>query len=277
MHPIAFQFGALTVTWYGILVAGGFLVALWAASRRAPYGGLTPESILDLGPWLIIGAIVGARLLYVITFWREQFASQPLTEVFMVWRGGLVFYGGFIGATLGTVLFALVKKIPVWKLGDTVAPSIPLGYAFGRIGCLLNGCCFGSHCTLPWAIHFPPAVGADPGGVHPTQIYDAIWGVLLFVFLARLYRRKSFDGQVFVSFMFGYAALRFLSEFTRGDYPANQLFFGGRLTPAQVVSLGIFAVGAVLWRLLPRPVTAENPAPKPAEKTKPVETANRRP
>lgn len=275
MHPIAFQFGALTITWYGILVASGFLVALWRASRRAPFGGVTPERVLDLGPWLILGAIIGARALYVITFWRTQFANEPLMEIFKIWRGGLVFYGGFIGATLGTVLFAVLKRVPVWKLADIVAPSIPLGYAFGRMGCLLNGCCFGRHCTLPWAIHFPPAVGADAGGVHPTQIYDALWALLLFVVLARLYRRKSFDGQVFAGFLFGYATLRFLSEFTRGDYPADQLFFGGHITPAQIVSLGIFVVAAVLWRLLPRPVPALKPAPEAGDKPKPVETAGR--
>ncbi len=257
MHPVAFQVGALTITWYGIMVAGGFLLALWAASRRAPFGGLTSESMLDLGPWLIIGAIIGARLLYVITFWREQFAGQPFTELFKVWRGGLVFYGGLIGATLGSILFALVRKIPTWKMGDTVAPSIPLGYAFGRIGCLLNGCCYGSACSLPWAIHFPPGVGAAPQGVHPTQIYDVIWGLLLYAWLARLYRRKSFDGQVFVSFLFGYATLRFLSEFMRGDYPPDQLYFGGHITPAQIVSIGIIVVALAVWRLLPRPAPAQ--------------------
>jgi len=261
VHPIAFEFGSFTITWYGILVATGFLVALWAASRRAPYAGLTPETILDLGPWLIVGAIVGARLLYVITFWREQFAGQPFTQIFMVWHGGLVFYGGLIGATLGSILFAVIKKVPIWKMGDTVAPSIPLGYAFGRIGCLLNGCCYGKQCSLPWAIHFPQGHETYPHGVHPTEIYDAIWGLLLFVFLARLYRRKTFDGQVFVTFLFGYAILRFISEFFRGDYPPDQLYFGGHITPAQIVSVGIILVGLVLWRLLPRPAAGTQPGP----------------
>jgi phosphatidylglycerol---prolipoprotein diacylglyceryl transferase len=256
VHPIAFQFGALTVTWYGILVAGGFLVALWAASRRAPYGGLAPETILDLGPWLIIGAIVGARLLYVITFWREQFAGQPFVQVFMVWHGGLVFYGGLIGATVGSILFARVRKIPLWKMGDVVAPSIPLGAAFGRIGCLLNGCCYGKECHLPWAIHFPQAHETYPRGVHPTEIYDALWCLVLYFLLVRLYRKKTFDGQVFLASLFGYATFRLLSEFTRGDYPADQLYFGGHITPAQIISVGIIIVAVVLWRLLPHRITA---------------------
>ena len=266
MHPVAFQFGALTVTWYGILVAAGFLMALLAASRRAPAGGLTQESILDLGPWLIVGAILGARVLYVITFWRDQFADQPFTEWLMVWRGGLVFYGGLIGATLGAILFALVKKIPMWKMGDVVAPSIPLGYAFGRIGCLMNGCCYGKESHLPWAIQLPQSA-VYPQGIHPTQVYDALWGLLLFWVLARLYRRKSFDGQIFVTFLLGYSVLRFLSEFLRGDYPPDQLYFGGHVTSAQIVSVGIFVVSTVIWRLLPRQATGAKSTAGKIEKT----------
>lgn len=267
LHPIAFQFGALTVTWYGILVAGGFLVALWAASRRAPYGGLTPETILDLGPWLIIGAIVGARLLFVTTFWREQFAGQPFAQVFMVWHGGLVFYGGLIGATVGSILFTLRRKIPVWKMGDVVAPSIPLGSAFGRIGCLLNGCCYGKECDLPWAIHFPQPHETYPRGVHPTEIYDALWCLLLYLLLARLYRKKTFDGQVLLASLVGYATFRFLSEFTRGDYPADQLYFGGHITPAQIVSAGIIIIGVVVWRVLPHRIASVPAASSRGEKT----------
>ncbi len=249
------------MTWYGIFVASGFLVGLWAASRRAPVGGLTSESILDLGPWLIIGAIIGARLLYVITFWREQFAGKPFIEIFSVWRGGLVFYGGFIGAVVGSILFALRRKIPMFKMGDVVSPSVPLGYAFGRVGCLLNGCCYGRECHLPWAVHFPQGHETYPHAVHPTEIYDALWGLALYVVLVRLYRRKTFDGQIFTSLLFGYAILRFLSEVLRGDYPPDQLYFNGHITPAQVVSVGMIIVGLILWRLLPRQIAASVPAP----------------
>jgi phosphatidylglycerol:prolipoprotein diacylglycerol transferase len=252
VHPIAFQFGALTITWYGVMVAMAFLIGLWAASRRAPEGGIQAERVLDLGPWLIIGGIVGARLLYVITFWHEQFAGRPLAEVLMVWRGGLVFYGGFIGAALACVLYAGLKKIALWKLADVLAPSIALGAAFGRVGCFLNGCCYGRQCTLPWAVHFPQGHETYPNAVHPTQLYDAALSLTLFAALSWVYRRRKFDGQVFATFLCGYAVFRFLVEIFRGDYPAYQHYLGGWATPAQVVSLGIFAVGIVLWRLLPR-------------------------
>jgi phosphatidylglycerol---prolipoprotein diacylglyceryl transferase len=256
VHPIAFQFGSLTVTWYGIMMAAAFLAGLWTASRRAPLDGMRPETILDLGPWLIFGAIIGARALYVITFWRDQFAGKSFSELFMVWHGGLVFYGGLIGACLSCLLYAKVKSVRVWKMADALAPSIALGYVFGRIGCLMNGCCYGRECHLLWAIHFPQGHETYPRGVHPTQIYDSLLNLGFYLGLAWLYRRKRFDGQVFAVYAIGYALLRFLVELFRGDYPVEQHYLGGWATPAQVVSIPIFIAGLVLWWVLPRPTEA---------------------
>ena len=162
----------------------------WFA-RRHP-----AEKILDVGPWLIVGAIVGARALYAATYWdalvqEPLFPRAPWTEIFMVQRGGLVYYGGLIGATLAGILYAWIKQLPLWKLADILAPSIALGYVFGRIGCLLNGCCYGRICNLPWAIHFPRGHETYPNGVHPTELYDALLNLLLYAALAWLYRRKN--------------------------------------------------------------------------------------
>ncbi len=245
-------------------MAVAFLGALWMASRRAPEDGIHADRILDLGPWLIIGGIIGARLLYVLTFWREQFAGKPLAELFTVWHGGLVFYGGFIGATAAAILFARIKKVPMWKMGDVVAPSIALGYAIGRIGCLFNGCCYGRECHLPWAIHFPPGHETYPHGVHPTQLYDAFLGIFFSALLVRLFRHKRFDGQVFTVFLIGYCVLRSFVEIFRGDYPANQRLFGALITPAQVVSAAVLVAGVVLYRILPRPGAGNTPHPQPA-------------
>jgi phosphatidylglycerol:prolipoprotein diacylglycerol transferase len=250
VHPIAFQLGSLTITWYGVMVATAFLVGLWTASRRAVSSGISSEKILDLGPWLIVGTIVGARALYVLSYWREQFAGHSMTEIFMVWKGGLVYYGGFVGATLAGVLYARIKALPLWKLADVVAPSIALGSVFGRIGCLLNGCCYGRECNLPWAIHFPPGHQTYPHGVHPTQVYDSFLNLLLYVGLAWLYRHKKFDGEVFASYLIGYALFRSLVEMFRGDYP--QYYLGGWATPAHLVSIGILVAGVVLWMVLPK-------------------------
>ena len=256
MHKIALQFGNFTITWYGVFVASGFLFGLWTASRRALRENIAPEKIIDLGPWLLVGAIVGARFLYVVSYWRESFAGKDWWEIFMVHHGGLVFYGGLIGGSLGCVFYAWRKKIPLWKLGDVLAPSIPLGYFFGRFGCLMNGCCYGKACSLPWAITFPEGHETHPLGlpaipVHPTQIYDSLLNLGLFAALVWLHRRKKFDGQIFATYLMCYAVTRSLVEMFRGDYTAMHYFAG--LTPAQMVSIGIFLAGLILFFVLPLP------------------------
>jgi phosphatidylglycerol:prolipoprotein diacylglycerol transferase len=257
VHPIAFQFGPFTVHWYGVMMALAFSAGLWTASRRGRRDNIAPEKIIDLGPWLIVGTIVGARALYVITFWNDQFAGRPIAEIFKVWRGGLVFYGGLLGATLAGVLYVRLKKLPLWKVADIVSPSIALGYVFGRIGCLLNGCCYGRECHLPWAIRFPEGHETHPLGmpatpVHPTEIYDSLLNLGLYAGLAWLYRRKKFDGQVFSAYLVCYALLRSFVEMFRGDYPQYQHYLGGWATPAQLVSIGILAAGLLLLWMLPR-------------------------
>jgi phosphatidylglycerol:prolipoprotein diacylglycerol transferase len=246
------------------MVALAFLLGLWTASRRALRAGIAAEKIIDLGPWLIIGTILGARTLYVVSYWKEEFAGRPLTEILMVWQGGLVFYGGLIGASVAGILYVRLKKLPLWKVADVLAPSIALGSVFGRIGCLMNGCCYGRVCHLPWAIQFPNQsaawkeqyqlgrVGAYDRSlpVHPTEIYESLLSLVLYVGLAWLFRRKKFDGEVFGAYLLGYAALRFFVEVFRGDYPVHYL--GGWATPGQLASMGVFAGGVVLLWLLPR-------------------------
>jgi phosphatidylglycerol:prolipoprotein diacylglycerol transferase len=257
VHPIALQLGPLSIHWYGVTVALAFLVGLWTASRRGLREAVAAERIVDLGPWLIVGTILGARTLYVISYWREFFEGKPAAEIFMVWKGGLVFYGGLIGATLAGIFYVRLKKLPLWKVADIVAPSIALGYVLGRIGCLLNGCCYGRACNLPWAIRFPSDNPLKPPTypVHPTEIYDSLLNLGLYVFLAWLYRRKKFDGQVFGVYLVCYALLRSFVEMFRGDYPEHQYYLGGWATPAHLASIVILAAGLVLLGLLPRPET----------------------
>ena len=257
MHPIALQLGPLSLHWYGVMVALAFLVGLWTAGRRGMLQGIAAEKIIDLGPWLIVGTIVGARTLYVISYWHEFFEGKPLAEIFMVWKGGLVFYGGLVGATLAGIFYIRLKKLPLWKVADILAPSIALGYVFGRIGCLLNGCCYGRACNLPWAIRFPADNPLNPPTfpVHPTEIYDSLLNLGLYAFLAWLYRRKKFDGQVFGVYLVCYAVLRSFVEMFRGDYPEYQHYLGGWATPAHLASILILAVGLVLLGLLPRSET----------------------
>ena len=261
MQSILFHLGPLAVHWYGVLVAVGFLAGMWTAGRRAVRYGIAAETVADLMPWLIGGAILGARTLYVISYWREQFADN-LLEILMIQHGGLVYYGGLIGAASAGLLFAWRRSLPTWRLADALAPSIALGYVFGRLGCLMNGCCYGRPTDLPWAIHFPETHITHGIGVHPTQIYDSLISLGFYSFLAWRYRHKTFDGQIFALYLIGYAALRSFVESFRGDYTVHYL--GGVATTAQVVGLGILAAGLALYFLLPRPKPPLTPVPRPA-------------
>lgn len=255
MHPIAFQLGSLKVHWYGVMMALAFVFGLWTASRRGLRDGIVPEKVLDIGPWVILGTIIGARTLHVVTYWKEEFANQPLSEIFMVQHGGLVFYGGLIGASLACIIYVRWKKIPLWKMADILAPSIALGYVFGRIGCFMNGCCFGKECHEPWAVHYPAGHETHPFNaagipVHPTQIYDSLLSLGLYLGLAWLYRRKKFDGQVFAAYLMCYAVTRSIVETFRGDY--TEIHLHGGLTPAHLISIGIMAAGIALFVILSR-------------------------
>lgn len=248
MHSVAFTIGGFAIYWYGILAATAFVAAFWTASRRSEVYGLPGQAIVDLAPWLIGGAIVGARVWYVIYFWSDEFAGKPLWEVFMLRRSGLVFYGGLVGASLATIVYARVQRLSLWRVADCLAPSIALGHGFGRIGCLMTGCCYGRPSDLPWAIHFPTDHWSNGIGVHPTQIYESALNFFLYFGLAWFYRRKKFDGQVFAVYLVLYAVLRGFVEAFRGDYP--ELYLGGTVTPAQMFSVLIFVVGVFLFWIL---------------------------
>jgi phosphatidylglycerol---prolipoprotein diacylglyceryl transferase len=257
VHPILFHLGSYPAHSYGVMIALAFLFGLWTATRRARREKISPEAIADVTLWIMIGTILGARAVYVATYWNDEFAGQPISEIFMIQHGGLVFYGGLIGAVVAGAIYLRWKKLPLWKIADVLAPSIALGSVFGRIGCLLNGCCYGRACSLPWAISFPPGnpLGSPTYPVHPTEIYDALLNLVLYIFLAWLIRRKKFDGQVFATYLIGYAIFRSIVEYFRGDYPADHVHAG--LTSAQLVSVPIFFAGLALAAILSRRTPAK--------------------
>ena len=250
MHPIAFHLGPLTIHWYGVMIALAFLAGLWTAARRARRENISSERIGDVVLWIMVGGILGARIVYVVTYWKDEFAGQPLSEIFMIQHGGLVYYGALIGSTIAGIIYIRWKKLPFWKTADVLAPSIALGNVFGRIGCLLNGCCYGRACSLPWAIRFPADNPLHPPTtpVHPTEIYDALNNLIFYLLLAWLFRRKKFDGEVFITYLVGYAIIRTIMEYFRGDYPPDQIHFG--LTPGELISIPIFITGLVLGIIL---------------------------
>jgi phosphatidylglycerol---prolipoprotein diacylglyceryl transferase len=240
------------------MIALAFLAGLWTATRRARREKISGEKIADIVLWLMVGGIIGARFVYVTTYWKEEFAGQPVSEIFAIWHGGLVYYGSLIGATIAGVIYIRWKKLPLWKTADVLAPSIALGNVLGRIGCLLNGCCYGRACSLPWAIRFPADNPLNPPTypVHPTEIYDALLNLIVYFFLAWLFRHKKFEGQIFATFLLCYAVTRSFVEYFRGDYTNLHYHLG--LTPAQWISVPIFVAGLALAAILSR----RNPSPK---------------
>ncbi len=264
MHPIALNIFGFPIYWYGIFAAIGFVAGFGTASQRAKREGITAEAIMNLAPWIIGGAIVGARILYVITFWNEEFSGKPLYHIITVGRSGLVFYGGLIGSCLGTIIYCWKNKLPLWKVADVMAPSVALGHAFGRLGCFMTGCCYGRACDLPWAVHFPLTHETKGIGVHPTQIYEAALNFGFFALLLLFFYRKKFDGQIFAIYLMGYAILRAFVESFRGDY--TTFYLGNRTTPGQTTGIVIFAIGVALWFWLskrPQGRSPAAPAPQP--------------
>jgi len=285
MDPVAFQIGAWPIHWYGVLVMLGFLAGIWVAAWRAPLVGLTRDQVYDLEPWLIVGALVGSRLWYVASYWEEEFAGRAWWTIFMTRQGGLVFHGGLVGATLGAFLFIWRRKLRWLRVADLLAPSIALGYFFGRLGCFMTGCCFGTVSHLPWAVCFPnqslawnhqyqdgligPLDATLP--VHPTQLYESASGLLLFALLVWWLPRRRFDGQVFGWYLVGNSAVRFGIEFLRGDYHVRHL--GGWATSAQLFCLGLLAAGAgLLWYL----GTRQRPTAAPTSSASDPQTGRRR-
>ncbi len=248
MDRVAFQLGPAVVTWYGIFVASGFWLGAWTSARRAPRAGISSDTVWDLLWVLIVGGIVGARALYVMTYWERDFQNQPWSEIFMVHHGGLVFHGGFLVATAAGFVWCSVKKVPGWTMADILAPGLALGHALGRIGCLLNGCCFGRRCEFPWAWHYPKAHETLGMPVHPTQLYEAGLCLALAGALAWGFGRRRFEGQIFAVYLLAYGVLRSVVELYRGDYPASALTLGF-LTPAHWVSVGILIMGVILYGL----------------------------
>ena len=244
MHPILIKLGPLTIYSYGFMAALGFLVGGLATIYFARKQGISVELILDLAIYVIIAAIFGARLFYVIGDW-EQYKNNWL-EIFMLQNGGLVFLGGLIFATLAVFIYAKTKGLPYLKILDVITPGVFLGQAIGRIGCFLNGCCFGLPTKMPWGLVFPKGSLASEffpwQHIHPTQLYSSLSVLIIFGLIIIVVRFKKFDGQVFLSGLIFYSIYRFIVEFFR--YSPIHWW---KLTPSQWIVMIIFAVALYGW------------------------------
>jgi phosphatidylglycerol:prolipoprotein diacylglycerol transferase len=249
MHPVLLRIGPFAVHTYGVFVAMAFLSAIALALREARREGEDPNKILDVCFYALVAAIIGSRILYVLVNW-SIFRHDPL-EIIRIWHGGLVFYGGFIGALI-TALWCINRKgLPLLKTMDIMAPSIAFGQFVGRIGCFFAGCCYGKTCDLPWAVTFTHPESLAPKGVplHPTQLYSSLNSLLIFFVLVWLRRIKRFEGQIFWVYVLLYAVTRSILEHFRGD--ERGMFLEGMLSTSQLIGL-IAAVIAIAMMIILR-------------------------
>jgi len=252
VHPILFSAGPITIYSYGVLLAAAYLTGLWMAVRRARAAGYDGNRIMDLSIWVIIAALVGAKLLLFIVDFNHFTSSWD--EFTTLLRSGGVFYGGLIAAIVVCIYQLRKHRLPLWTSGDLFAPGIALGYMVGRLGCLAAGCCYGKPTDVAWAITFTdPAASLNVGtplniALHPTQLYESGAGLIIFLVLLGLEKRPgSFPGRTFWSFAFLYSVLRFIIEFYRGD--DRGLVFD-MLSTSQFISVVLGPVSLImLWYL----------------------------
>lgn len=237
MNPILFNLGPFHLYSYGFCIALGILVALFLMLRRVrAEKWLGEDQVFDLTFAVLVWGFIGGRLFYVVENF-SYYLQSPL-KVFAVWEGGLIFYGGMIFSVLGFWLTTRNQRLPFWKTLDFIIPYGVLTHAFGRIGCFMNGCCYGKVCGFSWCVRFP----ALAHSVHPTQLYEAGFNFLLACFLLAKRKKVAFDGQIALFYFLLYGLGRYLLEFFR---EASLPWCG--LTSNQWVSVGVIGTAFVLW------------------------------
>src|SRR5216117_3940982 len=264
MYPRLFELGPLTLYTYGVLLAAAYLLGLRLAMVRAKHRGLDATRVLDLGIYIIISALVGAKLLLLITDF-QTFRHDP-RELVTLARSGGVFYGGLILAVAVALWYIRRVGLPLWTTCDVFAPGIALGHVVGRFGCLFAGCCYGKPTTKAWGITFTdPFAAANVGtplgvALHPTQLYEAGAEFLILMVLLLTERKgRPFAGRTFWLYMLLYAISRFIIEFYRGDDRGTV----GMFSTSQFISIVLAPLAIVMLVYLSRVVT---PEPKRARK-----------
>jgi len=250
MHPDLFSIGPITIHTYGVMVAIGFLLGVALALKQARKEGIPPERISDLSFYLLLAAIIGSRIFYILLN-PEPYIKNPVA-ILKIWEGGLVFYGGLIFAVITGVIYIKRHNLSLWQIADIFAPSIAIGHAIGRLGCFFAGCCHGRPADLPWAVTFTDPHSLAPLGIalHPTQLYEAVGEFINFLILLFLRKRQTFRGEVFWSYVVLYSILRFFVEFFRGDSARGMLT--QELSVAQAISVVMFFIAIGFMTFLRR-------------------------
>lgn len=280
MHPRLFSLppfdlfglhvGPLALHTYGFLLAVAFVAGLWVANRQARRAGLDPSRITDMAVYVLIGGLVGAKVMLVIVEW--SFYVRNPRELLSVIQSGGVFYGGLLGALPVAWWYARRHQLDGWRTADVLVPGVAIGQAIGRLGCFSAGCCYGRPTNVRWGIAFRDPYATRAVGtpldipLHPTQLYESFAVALLFLGLLWLARRKRFHGQVTVAYLFAYAVLRFAIEFYRGD-AARGTLFGGWVSTSQFIAILVALAALAMYPFLRRHRPVDRPGrlePAPA-------------
>jgi phosphatidylglycerol:prolipoprotein diacylglycerol transferase len=244
MHVILFHIGSFEVRSYGVVVALSILLGLGVATYFARQAGRYVDHVSGMAIYAVIGAIIGARVWQVL-FFDWSYYSEHLSEIFMIWNGGMSIQGGLVGGFVGGALYTWHYKIPFWDFADIVSPGIILGQSVGRIACLLNGDAFGSPTGGNFGLVYPPGTFAydtyQSQPLWPAEVWEGQWDVVVFALLLIIKQRSWPTGYIFLFYNILYSMGRLLLEFLRGDTPR----FAG-LTAAQWTSLAVIALSFIL-------------------------------
>ncbi len=251
MHPVLLKIGSFELASYGLMTALGYVAASLYLLPRLKKIGIDKDTFWNLIFIAFIGALAGSKLLYIIVSWPQlgTTLAEKLTNIVRDFRYGFVFFGGMIVSVGALVWYIKKKKLPLLKTADFLIVGLPLGHAFGRIGCFLAGCCYGRPTDLPWGVTFtdphslvPPEWLGIP--LHPTQLYECAGNLVLFFLLHRASQKKHRNGSILVEYILGYSLMRFIIEFFRGDFRGEYLL---GLSPSQVIALAAAAAAFILW------------------------------
>lgn len=256
MHPEIVEIGFLHVRSYGLMLAVAFLFGTWLSLREARRRGLDGDKVVNVILVALVAGVLGARLLYVLEHVQEF--RREWGSVLALWQGGLTLYGGIVAGTFAGLVAARRQGLPMWVTADALTPAIAVGTMFGRVGCYLNGCCYGRPTTLPWGVQFPPDsfAGLEFGNaaLHPSQLYFALAGLLLFGVTLLLRDRLDTPGHLFWLFILQFALIRIPLDVTRAYEPGSELLaIGGvAVMESQLTSVALILFASLMMLRLAR-------------------------
>lgn len=247
MYPLIFKIGPVGIHTYGVVLVIAFFSALSVAKFDAKRIGLNFKTVDSLASYLLISGLIGARLYYALFYDPLYYLRYPWTLLF-IWEGGLAIHGALIGGFIASLYFSKKRGISFFKLADFISPPLILAQTIGRIGCFLNGCCYGIPTDKPWGVIFPKESFAyykfGMVAVHPTQLYEMLFNLFGFIFLWNMRKKVKYEGDLFLFYLIYYSLIRFFISFYRAD---SLYIWGTTIRLAHVVSIFMIIVAIYLF------------------------------